>query len=207
MYLLSRPQSFFEVGGFDKALVTWGSEDIDLGYCLSRCGNIGYVEDAHAIHLPHPRNLWDEQLFDRDNIKYLLDKHRVWPFECLISFEFSAETYQLIEQMYAEIASWDLPVLTTKPCPDSIWINVPAVPHTCGTVIWYDHRLCQTSMNLLGISVPCCDQRFETAHVSTNIFVRDKPLLAISVYHLQGDLFTMDNIVAYIVTYIRRQRK
>lgn len=193
---------FLEVGGFDEALVTWGSEDIDLGYCLSNYGNIGYVQDAHAVHLPHPRNLWDEQLFDRDNIKYLLDKHRTWPFECLISFEFSAETYQFMEQMHNEIASWDLPSLTPKPYPDSIWINVPAVSYTRNTVIWYDHQLCRTSMNLLGISIPCCDQRFEVAHVTTNIFSYP---MAITARILQECLRISRNVILELSPVNRRK--
>lgn len=107
--------AFEKIGGFDEALVTWGSEDIDIGYRLHGYGKIGCLTDAHAVHLPHGRNLWNEQLFDRDNIRYLLDKHRTWPFESLLSFDLSAEIYQQIQRMRDEITQWDLPELSLFP--------------------------------------------------------------------------------------------
>lgn len=161
---------FFEIGGFDEAIVTWGSEDIDFGYRLHKYGKIGYVSGAHAVHVPHDRNLWDEQVFDRDNLRYLLDKHNAWPFEMLISFDFSCESYKLMEQIINEIASWKLPDLKAQPIPNSIWINTPSLFCNSNTIVYYDETLNIVSLNLIGIVVPCCDQRFDVAYVSENIF-------------------------------------
>ena len=166
----AKRSTFLKIKGFDEALVTWGSEDIDLGYRLSRYGKIGYAANAHAVHLPHKRNLWDEQLFDRDNMRYLLDKHQVWPYEMLMSFEFSPECYELVEQIYNDIIAWDLQYLPSKPIKNSIWINVPSVIHNEDTIVLYDHMAKKTSMPLLGISVPFSDKRFDTAYISANIF-------------------------------------
>lgn len=161
---------FMKIGGFDEALVTWGSEDIDLGYQLSLHGKIGYAANAHAVHLPHKRNLWDEQLFDRDNIRYLLDKYRVWPFEMLLSLEFSSECYELIQQIYNEISSWNLKRLSPQPIRNSIWINVPSISHDSDTIVFFNHKQEMTAMGLIGVAIPCCDQRFDIAYISTNIF-------------------------------------
>lgn len=161
---------FQNLGGFDEALVTWGSEDIDMGYRLGLHGKIGYAANAHAVHLPHKRNLWNEQLFDRDNTKYLLDKHRVWPFEMLLSFDFSAEGYELAQHIYDEIISWNLPILQPQPIKNSLWINVPSELHISDTTVFFNHNLHKSCMPLLGVSLPCCDQRFDIAYVSTNIF-------------------------------------
>lgn len=161
---------FREIGGFDEALVTWGSEDIDLGYRLHACGKIGCLTDAHAVHLPHQRNLWDEQLFDRDNIRYLLDKHRTWPFELLLSFDLSAEIYQNIQQMRDEITQWDLLRITPVPIPGTLWLNAPSVQHTKDTVTWYSDSLGMSALELFGMALPCCDQFFEAAYVSSHIF-------------------------------------
>ena len=161
---------FEQIGGFDEALVTWGSEDIDFGYCLSTHGKIGCVSGAHAVHLPHKRNLWNEQLFDRDNTRYLLDKHRIWPFELLLSFDLSGDNYKMIQDMRQEIARWDLPGLRPAPIPNSLWVNVPSLRSAADTVIWYDSDSVKSSMELFGVALPCCDQYFETAYVSTNIF-------------------------------------
>lgn len=162
--------AFEAIGGFDEALVTWGSEDIDLGYRLRACGKIGCLPDAHAVHLPHRRNLWDEQLFDRDNIRYLLDKHRDFPFELLLSFDLSAETYQGIQQMRDEITQWDLPRISPAPIPGTLWINAPSCQHTEDTVTWYGDDLSRSVMGLFGMALPCCDQFFETAYISAHAF-------------------------------------
>lgn len=162
--------AFEDVGGFDEALVTWGSEDIDLGYRLRTCGKIGCLLDAHAVHLPHRRNLWDEQLFDRDNIRYLLDKHRVWPFEALLSFDLSAETYQRLQQMRDEIEQWNLPRLLPTPSPGTLWVNTPSRQHTEDTITWYGDDLTVSTMGLFGMALPCCDQFFEVAYISSHVF-------------------------------------
>ena len=161
---------FEQIGGFDEALVTWGSEDIDFGYCLSMYGKIGHVPGAHAVHLPHKRNLWDEQLFDRDNTRYLLDKHRTWPFEFLLSFDFTGEVYEMIQDMWEEIANWNLSRLTPTPISSSLWINVPSSLSNADSVTWYDDNCIEHSMELFGMALPCCDQYFETAYVSAHIF-------------------------------------
>lgn len=162
--------AFQKIGGFDEALVTWGSEDIDLGYRLQVCGKIGCLTDAHAVHLPHQRSLWDEQLFDRDNIRYLLDKHRTWPFELLLSFDLSAEIYQSIQHMRDEVTRWNLPRITPEPTPGTLWINVPSIRHTDDTVIWYSESSVESSLELFGMALPCCDQFFEAAYVSSHVF-------------------------------------
>lgn len=162
--------AFQKIGGFDEALVTWGSEDIDLGYRLQACGKIGCLTDAHAVHLPHQRNLWDEQMFDRDNIRYLLDKHRTWPFELLLSFDLSAEIYQSVQQMRDEITRWDLPRIAPVPTPGTLWVNAPSIRHTDDTVMWYSEGSCVSSLELFGMAIPCCDQFFETAYVSSHVF-------------------------------------
>lgn len=140
----ARRDVFEQIGGFDEALVTWGSEDIDFGYCLSMYGKIGCVPDAHAVHLPHRRNLWDEQLFVRDNTRYLLDKHRAWPFEWLLSVDFTGEIYEMIDGMRAEIAGWDLPRLAPVPTPYSLWINVPSSRPGAASITWYDRDCTET---------------------------------------------------------------
>lgn len=161
---------FQSIGGFDEALLTWGSEDIDLGYRLSLCGKIGHATGAHAFHVPHERNLWDEQLFDRDNTRYLLDKHRVWPFEFLLSFDLTGDIYRAIEELCEEISRWNIPYLRPKPFPDTIWINLPSAAHREDSVVWYDGAGKMTKTGLLGLSIPCCDKRFQTVYVSSNVF-------------------------------------
>lgn len=47
---------FLSIGGFNEKFTSWGSEDTELTYRLSRLGNskIRLTREAYAIHLPHP---------------------------------------------------------------------------------------------------------------------------------------------------------
>lgn len=53
---------FSIVGGFNENFTSWGAEDTELAYRLSRCG-IKFLlsRQAKALHMPHPKNGEDLQ--------------------------------------------------------------------------------------------------------------------------------------------------
>jgi len=162
--------AFDQAGGFDEIFVSWGSEDNDFGYRISACGRIGYLPNVHGFHLPHPRNLWDENLFDHDNIRYMLDKYRCWQIELMMSFDTSGKMYTLVDRIRKDIRSWNLTYMSPQTIPETIWINIPTEMHPDETVIWYNRKGEEIRTSLLGISVPCCDLYFSTAYITADIF-------------------------------------
>lgn len=170
--------AFESVGGFDEAFITWGSEDVDMGYRLSRCGRIGYLRGLEGLHIPHPRNIWRQEISDRDNIRYILDKFRVWQMELLSSFDSSCRLYDQMEKIYHEICQWNLPPVPVHPEANSLWINLPAAGREDMTTQWFDFDCAVYQAPLLGIALPFCDQRFQRAYLTTNIFAYPRIITA-----------------------------
>ena len=67
---------FFEIGGFDEHFSLWGSEDVDLGYRINQRFYIGFVSDFHGFHIPHNRNVIENELSNKKNIQYMLHKYK-----------------------------------------------------------------------------------------------------------------------------------
>lgn len=64
------------VGGFDEAFVTWGFEDVDLGYRLWLDG-ARFVLDraASAIHHPHPKDFARNKESQMEGRRYIAGKY------------------------------------------------------------------------------------------------------------------------------------
>lgn len=173
-----RRSAFESAGGFDEAFITWGSEDVDMGYRLSQWGKIGYLKGLEGLHIPHPRNIWKQEISDRDNIRYILDKFRVWQIELLSSFDSSCRLYDQMEKIYHEICRWNLPPVPVRTEADSLWINLPAAGREDRTTQWFDFDRAAYQAPLLGIALPFCDQRFQRAYLTANVFAYPRIITA-----------------------------
>lgn len=160
---------FQKIGGFDERFITWGSEDVDLGYRLGRTGTIGFLKDLAGFHMPHPRNMWKRQIYDRDNIHYMLDKYKTLDIEILYAYNANCTMYRTIYTTITKIAHLNLPYLFSKEEKNSCWINVPTTGNL-PTIVYYNANRRLITLNLLGIALPFCDKRFEQVHISSNIF-------------------------------------
>lgn len=72
-----RRDTLLRIGLFDENFVTWGSEDIELGYRLF-CDGVQFrlADEAQAIHYPHPQRDDMNARTDLANKKYIHQKHR-----------------------------------------------------------------------------------------------------------------------------------
>lgn len=161
---------FEQIGGFDQNFLTWGSEDVDIGYRLSLIGRIGYLPDFEGLHVPHERNIWEQETLDRDNIRYIVDKYRKWPLELLSAFDSSCPLYSQMEIIYSTICKQKTPPINILPEPDTIWINLPVEGKEHETVQWFSGDGTHHSAALLGIALPFCDYRFKSSYITSNIF-------------------------------------
>lgn len=79
-------QYFYQAGQFDENFLSWGSEDVDLGYRLSKLGKIGFINELHGFHIPHKRAVIENEISNRENMLYMYNKYKTWEFEILNSF-------------------------------------------------------------------------------------------------------------------------
>lgn len=64
------------IGGFDEAFTSWGGEDVEFAYRLTRYGvEIDLIADHLATHLPHPKNADARRASSTDNLRWMAQKH------------------------------------------------------------------------------------------------------------------------------------
>lgn len=69
-------ESFWAVGGFDEDFHSWGLEDVELGYRLTRLGVPMIVSrEAWVVDHPHERSVTAENSSSLQNARLFLDKH------------------------------------------------------------------------------------------------------------------------------------
>jgi GT2 family glycosyltransferase len=69
-------KDFWAVGGFDEDFRTWGSEDTELGFRLSRHGlSTEVTRDGWAVDAPHPRRSTPDLSDNPSNMLMFLRKH------------------------------------------------------------------------------------------------------------------------------------
>ncbi len=78
---------FRSQGGFDESFVTWGHEDIELGYRLflahDRRGGFAYDREAVCVHLPHFRDFASNWHTGDRNLELIKRKHPFFDVELL----------------------------------------------------------------------------------------------------------------------------
>jgi glycosyltransferase involved in cell wall biosynthesis len=93
---------FWQAGGFDEDFVTWGVEDIELGYRLAERGATFTVSrEAWAMELPQDRATEQNRSSHRSNADLFLRKHRVPVVEL-----FSRSTPGRVNDDYRQLLEW-----------------------------------------------------------------------------------------------------
>jgi glycosyltransferase involved in cell wall biosynthesis len=167
---------FRSLGGFDESFVTWGHEDIELGYRLflahDRRGGFAYDREAVCVHLPHFRDFAGNWRAGERNLKRIKRKHPFFDIELL-----GSEANGSIEHKIAhyESALHQACLHGLGACAADVAARIPALRGN-RPVLWigaglrlpddqtrYDHALppSPTNRHLLGIDTPHDDASFE----------------------------------------------
>lgn len=163
--------AFNAIGGFDENFSGWGAEDVDFGYRLSQKGEITFVPDFHAIHVPHSRDIFRSHRENYVNMYHMISKYKSWEFEVLLTLRgnltLMSSFVGLIAQMrLLHLTSMDIPAM-----PDSIVIDVVCQKNPDGRVIKYDLDGNSQTYSLFGMALPFPDNSVKTAFVSQNIWI------------------------------------
>ena len=129
---------FNQIGGFDEKFTTWGSEDVDLGYRISKHGSIGYLPQFHAIHIPHPRDILSIESTNAANILRMYEKYRTWEFEVVYSFSATAAVFNSMLCIIQQMQLIELTPIKVKPCNNSLIIETVSRSSLSGCIQYID---------------------------------------------------------------------
>ncbi len=162
------------VDGFDENFKTWGSEDVDFGYRISKLCEIGFIENAHAFHIPHPRNVLKNELTNRKNIFHMHNKYKTWEFEILCGF-YGYGNLQQFETVINQMRLLNLKNEEPKITNNDIFIDSVSNSNPNG-LIKYTLNNSITENNALGVALNFPSKTFECAYISDHIFIYPKML-------------------------------
>jgi hypothetical protein len=162
---------FFELGGFEEACQLWGGEDIDLGYKISLRGSIGFLNDVHGLHVPHPRNIIKNDYTNEGNFRMLYKKHRTWEFEVLSSYRADASLLCMFDRIRNQMRLLNLAPIGV--CGDSkeIFFDVVSSQNPEGSITVLEDGSNIVRLESMGLMVDYCDKYFRVAYVSDNVFI------------------------------------
>lgn len=161
---------FIEVGGFDESFTHWGAEDVDLGYRISKIGKIGFIENAHSLHIPHKRDIFEIEKSNKLNIEKLYNKYQTWEWELLNSFRITPDLLNSVITIKRQLELIDFDNITDFNDNDSVVINVISKSNPNG-LIKYSFENTMYCKNCIGISLAFLPKKYKNIYISENIFV------------------------------------
>jgi glycosyltransferase involved in cell wall biosynthesis len=198
---------FRSLGGFDESIVTWGHEDIELGYRLflahGRRGGFAYDREAVCVHLPHFHDSARNWRMAAGNRTLIKRKHPFFDMEHLANGTIGSIERQIAhyESVFSQVREHGL----GRPAAD-VAARVPALGGD-RRALWigaglglpdaqirYDHALppSSTNLHLLGIDTPHDDASFD-AVVNVDLWrhytVPDLSLAIIEGLRIAPELF------------------
>jgi len=204
---------FRSLGGFDESFVTWGHEDIELGYRLflahGRRGGFAYDRDAVCVHLPHFRDFAGNWRMGERNLERVKRKHPFFDVELLgsevnggieqkIAHYESALQLACLHGLGASAADVSARIPALRGKRRLLWIGAGlGLPDNQTR---YDHALpaSATNLHLLGIDTPHDDATFE-AVVNIDLWrqytVPDLSLAIIEGLRIAPELFLVQTAV------------
>lgn len=157
---------FVQAGGFDESIHGWGCEDVDLGFRLKRMGaNIHFIETIRAIHIPHPRNNYIQNLNGRRNLYHMLQRYRDIDIERVIAFGTSCMVRSALSNILEKCSSMDDTSIIPPDC-DLILTFRSGNP-----VLIIRDKDRKTEWPSLGLAIPFENTHFHQAYISENYFL------------------------------------
>ena len=186
---------FTQAGRFDENFIEWGSEDVDLGYRISKISKIGFINNLHGFHIPHARNILNNEHSNLANIRYMQNKYKTWEFEILQGF-YGYGNLMAFHSILGQMRLLTVSDVTPKMKDGEILIDIISQVHPNGRILYKDSIL--KDMNaFFGIVIPVDDFHFKTAYISDHIFIYPN-LLTCRI--LQEALRVADNVHIFPTT-------
>lgn len=162
-------EAFYNAGCFDESFIGWGGEDIDLGYRLLKHGKLLISRDIRAVHIPHSRNIPQEEQNGRRNMYKMLEKYRNRDMEELISFALTPYITEGINSVLARLQSANDDNIITPISNQAMVYYAASAQNPNGKIVYYDNNG-ERVEEYLGVALPFSDSNFETVMTTTAIF-------------------------------------
>ena len=160
---------FIKCGGFDETFTTWGSEDVDLGYRISKYGRIGFLSDFHSFHIPHNRDVFSIETTNMHNTLKMLTKYKTWEFEAIYAFNSNPQIIKSFLSVISQMRYLDLPEIYSDPGADLI-INALNKKHPKGIIVEVSKNV-NISHPLLGLAMPFSTKYFKKVCIVDTVFI------------------------------------
>jgi len=162
-------EAFYNAGCFDESFIGWGGEDIDLGYRLLKHGKLLISRDIRAVHIPHSRNIPQEEQNGRRNMYKMLEKYRNRDMEELISFALAPYITEGINSVLARLQTANDDNIITPISNQAMVYYAASAQNPNGKIVYYDNNG-ERVEEYLGVALPFSDSNFETVMTTTAIF-------------------------------------
>lgn len=162
-------EAFYNAGCFDESFIGWGGEDIDLGYRLLKHGKLLISRDIRAVHIPHSRNIPQEEQNGRRNMYKMLEKYRNRDMEELISFALTPYITEGINSVLARLQTANDDNIITPISNQAMVYYAASAQNPNGKIVYYDNNG-ERVEEYLGVALPFSDSNFETVMTTTAIF-------------------------------------
>lgn len=161
---------FEKCNGFDENFTSWGSEDVDFGYRISKYCDIGFLNDFHSFHIPHSRNAFAIETSNMQNILLMLKKYKSWEFEALYAFNGNPNIHKSIYNVIKQMRTLFLTSIKDINDTNCLLINAVSKEYPYGNIVAYlDNRLAE--YKLIGLAIPFKNKTFQRVFISENVFI------------------------------------
>lgn len=165
-------QTFQQAGGFDESYIEWGAEDVDLGYRISKICEINFYTEIKMCHLPHYRNVINNEYSNYCNLYYMLSKYNDIAIETHIGFKYLHNSLNIIydianylqSNIYASLNENDIEI-------DVLYIDHISIQFPNGHIFYINNAGNISRFNLIGMHIPLFDNTFKKVIISENIFL------------------------------------
>lgn len=160
---------FRKICGFAEDYPGWGVEDIDLGYRISRCGKIAFLQNFSGIHMPHNRSVIYAEQDNCFNLKRMLQKYQSFDIELISVYRISAKKLHEFKTFLNRMRMIELTNIPFESETNILYVNPISSENPYGNLLLIDHNGEKHSFNLIGISTFFEDKSISKVYISGNI--------------------------------------
>lgn len=162
--------AFVSTGGFDETFTHWGAEDVDFGYRISKLGKIGFLKDAHSVHIPHKRDIFSIENSNYYNLQRLFVKHQTWEWELLSAFRVDSNILKAMISLKKQLSMVEIEAIPNTQEINCVYINTISKESPNGCIEWNSEEKTEY-YNCIGISLAMLPRKVEKVYINDNIFV------------------------------------